>query len=119
MAKILIHNKKQSIILTLLVVTLLFSISVIPIIFYTYFTHTNIYNYLFDYNYWICIVFFLFFYFIYNGVYNYKIKFDNYSFLMQSSRTISSWFGSKVYNLEISNDMLIGFSFSRSLIIYK
>ena len=116
MAKILIHNKKQSIILTLLVVTLLFSILVIPFIFYTYFYHTDIYKFLIGYNYWIYIIFISFFYFTYHGIYSYKIKFDNYSLLIQSRRTLSSWFGSKVYNLEISNDMLIGFSFSRSLI---
>ena len=116
MAKILIHNKKQSIILTLSVVTLLFSISVIPFIFYTYFHHTVIYNFLISNNYWIYIVFILFFHFIFHGVYNYKIKFDKSSLLIQSRRILFSWFGSKVYNLEISNDMLIGFSFSRSLI---
>ena len=116
MAKILIQNKKKSGILTVLVVALLFSISVIPLIFYTFFYHTVIYNFLISQNYWIYIVFILFFYFIYYGVYNYKIKFDNYSLLIQSRRTISSWFGSKVYNLEISNDMLVGFSFSRNFL---
>ena len=116
MKKIVIQNKQKSTILTLLVTVLLFSISVIPLIFYTYFTHTDIYNFLISQNYWIYIVFILFFYFIYYGVYNYKIKFDNYSLLIQSSRTISSWFGSKSYNLEISNDMLVGFSFSRDFL---
>ncbi|MGY8989298.1 MAG: hypothetical protein ACKVJA_03475 [Flavobacteriales bacterium] len=111
MAKILIHNKKKSIILTLLVVTLLFSIPVILIIFYNSF-----FNLLIGYNYWIYIVFILFFYFIYNGVYYYKIKFDNYSIMIQSRRTLSSFFGSKVYNLEISNNMLIGFSFYESFL---
>ena len=116
MAKILIQNKKKSGILTVLVVALLFSISVIPLIFYTFFYHTVIYNFLISQNYWIYIVFILFFYFIYHGVYNYKIKFDNSSLLIQSRRTISSWFGSKSYNLEISNDMLIGFSFHGSFL---
>ena len=116
MAKILIQNKIKSGILTLLVIVLLFSISVIPLIFYTFFYHTVIYNFLISQNYWIYIVFILFFYFIYHGVYNYKIKFDNCSLLIQSRRTISSWFGSKSYNLEISNDMLIGFSFHGSFL---
>ena len=114
MAKILIHNKKQSIILTLSVIALLFSSLVIPFIFYTYFYHTYIYNFWISFNYWIYIIFILFIYFIYYGIYNYKIKLNNYSLLIQSRRTISSWFGSKQYNLEISNDMLIGFSFCRS-----
>lgn len=116
MAKILIQNKKKSTILTLLVVVLLLFVSVIPLMVYFFFYHTAIHNFLISQNYWIYIVFILFFYFIYYGVYNYKIKFDNYSLLIQSSRTISSWFGSKSYNLEISNDMLIGFSFSRSFL---
>jgi len=111
MKKIVIQNKQKSTILTLLITVLLFSISVIPLIFYTFFYHTVIYNFLISQNYWIYIVFILFFYFIYYGVYNYKIKLDHYSLLIQSRRTISSWFGSKVYNLELSNDMLIGFRF--------
>ena len=116
MAKILIQNKQKSTILTLLVTVLLFSISIIPLIVYIFFYHTVIYNFLISHNYWIYISFILFFYFIYYGVYICKIKFDNYSLLIQSRRTISSWFGSKVYNLEISNDMLVGFSFSRSFL---
>ena len=116
MAKILIENKKQSIILTLLVFTILFFLTVIPFIFYTYFYHTDTYNFLINYNYWVYILFISSFYLIYHGIYNYKIKFDNYSLLIQSRRTLSSWFGSKVYNLEISNDMLVGFSFSRSFL---
>ena len=117
MKKFLIHNKKQSIILTLLIITLLLFVSVIPFIFYTFFYHTDIANFLIDYKYWICIIFiFLFFYSIYNGIYNYMIECDNYSLLIQSRRTLSSWFGSKVYNLEISSDMLIGFSFYRSFL---
>ena len=116
MAKILIQNKQKSTILTLLVTVLLFSISVIPLMIYFFFHHTVIHNFLISQNYWIYIVFILFFYFIYYGVYIYKIKFDNYSLLIQSRRTVSSWFGSKSYNLEISNDMLIGFSFSRDFL---
>ena len=116
MAKILIQNKQKSTILTLLVTLLLFSISIIPLIVYRFFYHTVIYNFLISHNYWIYISFILFFYFIYYGVYIYKIKFDNYSLLIQSGRTISSWFGSKVYNLELSNEMLIGFRFMGSFL---
>jgi len=116
MKKNVIQNKQKSTILTLLVTVLLFSISVIPLMFYTFFYHTAISNFLISQSYWIYIVFILFFYFIYHGIYNYKIKFDNSSLLIQSRRSISSWFGSKVYNLEISNDMLIGFSFSRNFL---
>ena len=116
MAKILIQNKQKSTILTLLVTVLLFSISVIPLIVHMFFYRTSIYYFLISYNYWIYIVFITFFYFIYHGIYNYKIKFEHSSFLIQSRRTLSSWFGSKVYNLELSNDMLIGFRFVGSFL---
>ena len=116
MAKILIQNKQKSTILTLLVTVLLFSISVIPLIVHMFFYRTSIYYFLISHNYWIYIVFITFFYFIYHGIYNYKIKFEHSSFLIQSRRTLSSWFGSKVYNLELSNDMLIGFRFFRNFL---
>ena len=56
------------------------------------------------------------FYIIYHGIFYYKIKFEYSSFLIQSRRTLSSWFGSKVYNLELSNDMLIDFRFIRNFL---
>ena len=116
MAKILIHNKKQSIKLTLLVVVLFFSALIVPLIFHVYFYYTNIYKFIINNNYLIYIASFLFFYVIYNGIFYYKIKFDSSSLRIESRRTISSWFGSKSYNLEISNDMLVGFSFNRDFL---
>ena len=66
--------------------------------------------------YLIYVGFLFFFYIIYYGIFYYKIKFEYSSFLIQSRRTLSSWFGSKVYNLELSNDMLIGFRFFRTFL---
>ena len=116
MEKFLIHNKKQSIKLTLLVVVLFFSALIVPLIFHVYFYYTNIYKFIINNNYLIYIASFLFFYVIYNGIFYYKIRFDSSSLRIQSRRTISSWFGSKSYNLEISNDMIIGFSFHGSFL---
>jgi len=116
MAKILIHNKKQSIKLTLLVVVLFFSALIVPLIFHVYFYYTNTYKFIINNNYLIYIASFLFFYVIHNGIFYYKIKFDSSSLRIESRRTISSWFVSKVYNIEITNDMLIGFRFVGSFL---
>ena len=116
MAKILIHNKKQSVKFTLLVIVIFFSSLILPLIFHVYFYYTNIYKFIINNNYLIYIASFLFFYVIYNGIFYYRIKFDSYSLIIQSKRTLSSLFGSKIYNLELSNDMLIGFRFFRNFL---
>ena len=46
-------------------------------------------------------------------IYKYKLKFEDSSFLIKSSRTISSYFGSKLFCIELSNEMLIGFRFMK------
>ena len=114
MSKTIFHNNRQSVVLTILVFLILFSIFIIPLIFYLYFYHTFIFRDVFKNLYWVYVIPFLFFYFIYFGIYNYKIKFEYSSFRIQSKRTLSSWFGSKVYDLELSNDMLIGFRFYKT-----
>ena len=112
----MIDNKKASRRLTLLVVGLLFFMLVIPLIFHLFFYYSYFYKFLISNLYLIYVGFLFFFYIIYYGIFYYKIKFEYSSFIIQSRRTISSWFGSKVYNLEISNDMLIGFSFYGSFL---
>ncbi len=114
MSNIIFHNNKQSLVLTLVVTLLLLSISVVPLIFYFYFYHTFIFRDFINNSYFIYVISFLFFYFIYYGIYNYKIKFEHSTFRIESRRTLSSWFGSKAYDLEISNDMLIGFRFIKT-----
>ena len=114
MKQIIIDNKKASRRLTILVAVLLLFISVIPLIFYLFFYYSPVYKFMISNFYLIYVSIILFCYIIYHGVFHYEIKFTSSSFIIQSRRTISSWFGSKVYNLELSNDMLIGFRFIRS-----
>ena len=116
MNQIMIDNKKISIILTILVALLFLFISVIPLVFHLFFYYSHFYKLMFSNFYFIYVLFPLFFYIVYNGVFEYKIKFSYSSFIIQSRRTISSWFGSRVYNLELSNDMLIGFRFIESFL---
>ncbi len=111
----MIDNKKASRRLTLLVVGLLFFMLVIPLIFNLIFYYSYFYKFMISNLYLIYVGFLFFFYIIYYGIFYYKIKFEYSSFLIQSRRTLSSWFGSKVYNLELSNDMLIGFRFIRNI----
>ena len=116
MGTIIIHNKKESRILTILVAVILLFGSAIPLLFYLFFYHSPFYKFMISNSYLIYVVFILFFYIIFHGIFNYKIKFSYSSFVIQSRRTIFSWFGSKVYNLELSNDMLIGFRFVGSFL---
>lgn len=116
MEKLLIHNKKQSTKLTLLVIVLFFSSLIVPLIFHVYFYYSSFYKFMISNFYMIYIGLLFFFYIIYYGIFYYKIKFEYSSFIIQSRRTLSSFFGSKVYNLELSNDMLIGFRFFRNFL---
>ena len=112
----MIDNKKASRRLTLLVFVLLFFMLAIPLIFHLFFYYSFFYKFMISNLYFIYVGFLFFFYIIYYGIFYYKIKFEHSSFLIQSRRTLSSWFGSKVYNLELSNDMLIGFRFIRNFL---
>ncbi|MDC0201936.1 hypothetical protein OAJ56_01695, partial [Flavobacteriales bacterium] len=95
---------------------LLFSFIALPLMFYLFFHHSPFYKFMISNLYLIYGAFIFLFYIIYYGIFYYKIKFGYSSFVIQSRRTISSWLGSKVYNLELSNDMLIGFRFFRNLL---
>ena len=112
----MIDNKKVSRRLTLLVFVLLFLMLAIPLIFHLFFYYSFFYKFMISNLYFIYVGFLFFFYIIYYGIFYYKIKFEHSSFLIQSRRTLSSWFGSKFYNLELSNDMLIGFRFVGSFL---
>ena len=116
MEKLLIHNKKQSTKLTLLVIVLFFSSLIVPLVFHVSFYYSPFYKFMISNFYIIYIGFLFFFYIVYYGIFYYKIKFEYSSFLIQSRRTLSSWFGTKAYNLELSNDMLIGFRFFRNFL---
>ena len=112
----MIDNKKASRRLTVLVFVLLFSFIAFLLMFYLFFHHSPFYKFMISNLYLIYVAFIFLFYIIYYGIFYYKIKFEYSSFLIQSRRTLSSWFGSKVYNLELSNDMLIGFRFFRNFL---
>ena len=89
----------------------MFLILAIPIIFFIFFNSSIIYDF-FKYNYlYFFVVIFFYVFFINAGIYKYKLKFEDSSFLIKSKRTVSSYFGSKLFNIELSNDMLIGFRF--------
>ena len=109
--KQIFHNNKKSKILTIFVCLFLFLILVIPIIFFTFLNSTIIYDF-FKHNYlYFFVVIFFYVFFINAGIYKYKLKFEDSSFLVKSSRTIGSYFGSKLFCIELSNEMLIGYSF--------
>ena len=114
MREIIFNNKKLSGKCTVLVFLLVFLVLVIPLIFHLFFYYSSFYKFIIANFYIIYLGLLFFFYIIYYGIFYYKIKFEYSSFLIQSRRTLSSWFGSKVYNLELSNDMLIGFRFFRN-----
>ena len=116
MEKFLIHNKKILIKLSLLVIVLFFSALIIPLTFHFYFYYTDIYKFIINNNYLIYIASFLFCYLLYNGIFYYRIKFDSSSLRIESRRVLSIWLVSKVYNIELTNDMLIGFRFFGSFL---
>jgi len=109
--KQILHNNKKSGILTILVSLFLFLILVIPFVS-SIFLNSTIINNFFSKNYlYFFFVIFFYVFFINTGIYRYKIKFEDSSFLIKSRRTVSSYFGSKLFLVELSNDMLIGFRF--------
>ena len=109
--KIELENKRKAIILTIIVFIVLFCLLGLPVFFRMFFRESFTYHIIVDYLYLFWIVLFLFLYFVSIGVFYYKIIFEDSSFLMRSRRSLSGLFGGKNYQLEISNDMLIGFKF--------
>ena len=106
-----LHNNKKSTILTIFVSLFLFMIVVIPIIFFMFLNSTIVYTFFRgNYLYFLIVIFFYVF-FINTGIYNYKLKFEDSSFLIKSKRTISGYIGSRLFFIELSNEMLIGFKF--------
>lgn len=109
--KIELENKRKAIILTIIVFIVLFCLLGLPVFFRMFFRESFTYHIIVDYLYLFWIVLFLFLYFVSTGVFYYKIIFEDSSFLIRSRRSLSGLFGGKNYQLEISNDMLIGFKF--------
>lgn len=109
--KIELENKRKAIILTIIVFIVLFCLLGLPVFFRIFFRESFTYHIIVDYLDLFWIVLFLFLYFVSIGVFYYKIIFEDSSFLIRSRRSLSGLFGGKNYQLEISNDMLIGFKF--------
>lgn len=109
--KIELENKRKAIILTIIVFIVLFCLLGLPVFFRMFFRESFTYHIIVDYLYLFWIVLFLFLYFLSKGVFYYNIIFEDSSFLIRSRRSLSGLFGGKNYQLEISNDMLIGFKF--------
>jgi len=109
--KIELENKRKTILLSIIgFIVLLFSAG-LPVLFRIFFRESFFYHSIVDYHYLFWIVLFLFLYFLSKGVFYYNIIFEDSSFLIRSRRSLSGLFGGKNYQLEISNDMLIGFKF--------
>jgi hypothetical protein len=109
--KIKLQNKRSSIILTTIVAIILFILGGIPVIFSIFFRESLISHLFLEYFYLFWVVLFLYLYIFSTGVYYYQVIFENSSFLITSRRSLTGLFGGKNYQLEISNDMLIGFKF--------
>ena len=109
--KHIIHNNKKSKILTIFVTLFLFLIVSIPLIFNSFLNSTIVDSFIKTKYLYLIVVIFFYVFFIKAGIYKYQLKFEDSSFLIKSNRTISSYFGSKLFHIELSNEMLIGFRF--------
>lgn len=109
--KIELENKRKTILLSIIGFIVLFCSGGLPVLFRIFFRESFFYHSIVDYLYLFWIVLFLFLYFLSKGVFYYNIIFEDSSFLIRSRRSLSGLFGGKNYQLEISNDMLIGFKF--------
>ena len=109
--KIELENKRQSIILTIIFFIVLFCLLGLPLFFRIFFRESFIYHIILDNLYLFLVVLFLPLYVLITGVYYFKFIFEDSSFLIRSRRSLSGLLGGKNYQLEISNDMLIGFKF--------
>ena len=109
--KIELENKRQSIILTIIFFIVLFCFGGLTVFFRIFFRESFIYHIILDNLYFLWVVLFLSLYILITGVYYFQFIFEDSSFLIRSRRSLSGLLGGKNYQLEISNDMLIGFKF--------
>ena len=108
--RITINNNNKSKILRLIIILYLLFFIIIPYLIVQFLKSSFLYDF---YNnnhiYFICTTS-LFIYFYLVGIYRYKIKFEDSSFLI-NSKNILNLIGSKLNQIELSNDMLRGFKF--------
>ena len=109
MRKTLNNNNKSKILRLVVILYLLFFI-IIPYLIVQLLNSSFLYDFFNNNHVYFVIVTLILLYFYYIGIYRYKIKFEDSSFLI-NSRNIIYFFGGKLTQIEISNEMLRGFEF--------
>ena len=111
MRKTLNNNNKSQILRLLLILYLLVFI-IIPFLIVQFLNSSFLYDFYSNNYIYFMIVTFILLYFYCTGIYRYKIKFEDSSFLV-NSRNIIDLIGGKLTQIELSNEMLRGFVFTK------
>ena len=107
-----LNNNNKSQILRIVVLLYLFVFIIIPFLIVQFLNSSFLYDF-YNNNYiYFMIVIFILIYFYCTGIYRYKIKFEDSSFLV-NSRNIINLIGGKLTQIELSNEMLRGFVFTK------
>ena len=107
-----LNNNNKSQILRIVVLLYLFVFIIIPFLIVQFLNSSFLYDF-YNNNYiYFMIVTFILIYFYCTGIYRYKIKFEDSSFLV-NSRNIINLIGGKLTQIELSNEMLRGFVFTK------
>ena len=107
-----LNNNNKSQILRIIVLLYLFIFIIIPFLIVQFLNSSFLYDF-YNNNYiYFMIVTFILIYFYCTGIYRYKIKFEDSSFLV-NSRNIINLIGGKLTQIELSNEMLRGFVFTK------
>jgi len=107
-----LNNNNKSQILRIVVLLYLFVFIIIPFLIVQFLNSSFLYDF-YNNNYiYFMIVTFILIYFYCTGIYRYKIKFEDSSFLV-NSRNIINLIDGKLTQIELSNEMLRGFVFTK------
>ncbi len=107
-----LNNNNKSQILRIVVLLYLFVFIIIPFLIVQFLNSSFLYDF-YNNNYiYFMIVTIILIYFYCTGIYRYKIKFEDSSFLV-NSRNIINLIGGKLTQIELSNEMLRGFVFTK------
>ena len=107
-----INNNNKSQILRLILILYLLIFLVIPYFILEFLNTSLLYDFYSNNYIYFMIVTFILLYFYCKGIYRYKIKFEDSSFLV-NSRNIINLIGGKLTQIELSNEMLRGFVFTK------
>ena len=105
-----LNNYNKSKILRLIIILYLLFFIIIPYLIVQFLNSSFLYDFYNNNHIYFIFTTLLFIYFYLVGIYRYKIKFEDSSFLINSKNTINL-IGSKLNQIELSNDMLRGFKF--------